>query len=410
MRRVVVTGIGALSPIGLTVKENWESLTQSKSGIRPITLFDASQYSSRIGGEVIQYRAEDHFQVKDLKKMDRFIQFCLVAGTEAMNHSGLDLTQENLERFGSIVGVGIGGLAEIQAQYKDLLEKGPRRVSPFFIPAVIGNLAAGQLSLKYGLKGPNTCITTACSSSAHAIGESFRYIQNGTADVMFAGGAEAVICELGVGGFCALRALSTRNDSPEKASRPFDKDRDGFVIAEGSAIMVLEEYERAKKRGAQILAEVVGYGLNCDAHHITQPAPEGEGAARCMKLALNDAKLNPEQIQYINAHGTSTPIGDINETIAVKNVFKEQAKKVAVSSTKSMTGHLLGAAGAIEAVYCVKALEHQVAPPTINLENPSPECDLNYVPHTAQPLKIEYAMSNSFGFGGTNATLILKKI
>lgn len=410
MRRVVVTGIGAISPIGLTVKENWDSLTQSKSGVRSITLFDASQYSSRIAGEVVQYQAEKYFQVKDLKKMDRFIQFCLVAGTEAIENSGLNLASENLERIGSIVGVGIGGLAEIQAQYKELLEKGPRRVSPFFIPAVIGNLAAGQLSLKYSLKGPNTCITTACSSSAHAIGESFRYIQNGIADVMVAGGAEAVVCELGVGGFCALRALSTRNDEPHRASRPFDKDRDGFVIAEGSAIMVLEEYERAKKRNAHIFAEVVGYGLNCDAYHITQPAPEGEGAGRCMKLALADAKLNVEQIQYINAHGTSTPIGDINETIAVKNVFKDHAKKVAVSSTKSMTGHLLGAAGAIEAVYCVKALENQVAPPTINLENPSPECDLNYVPNTPQEMKIEYAMSNSFGFGGTNATLILKKI
>jgi len=410
MRRVVVTGMGALSPIGLTVNENWESLTHSKSGIRPITLFDASQYSSRIAGEVVSYKAEAHFQVKDLKKMDRFIQFCLVAGTEALENSGLNLASENLERIGSIVGVGIGGLAEIQAQYKELLEKGPRRVSPFFIPAVIGNLAAGQLSLKYGLKGPNTCITTACSSSAHALGESFRYIQNGTCDVMVTGGAEAVICELGVGGFCALRALSTRNDEPAKASRPFDKDRDGFVIAEGSAILVLEEYERAKKRNANIIAEVVGYGLNCDAYHITQPAPEGEGAARCMRLALTDAKLNPDQIQYVNAHGTSTPIGDINETIAVKNVFKEHAKKVAVSSTKSMTGHLLGAAGAIEAAFCVKAIQNQVAPPTINLENPSPECDLNYVPHTAQEMKIDYAMSNSFGFGGTNATLIFKKI
>lgn len=410
MRRVVVTGMGALSPIGLTVNENWESLTHSKSGIRPITLFDASQYSSRIAGEVVSYKAEAHFQVKDLKKMDRFIQFSLVAGTEALENSGLNLASENLERIGSIVGVGIGGLAEIQAQYKELLEKGPRRVSPFFIPAVIGNLAAGQLSLKYGLKGPNTCITTACSSSAHALGESFRYIQNGTCDVMVTGGAEAVICELGVGGFCALRALSTRNDEPAKASRPFDKDRDGFVIAEGSAILVLEEYERAKKRNANIIAEVVGYGLNCDAYHITQPAPEGEGAARCMRLALTDAKLNSDQIQYVNAHGTSTPIGDINETIAVKNVFKEHAKKVAVSSTKSMTGHLLGAAGAIEAAFCVKAIQNQVAPPTINLENPSPECDLNYVPHTAQEMKIDYAMSNSFGFGGTNATLIFKKI
>lgn len=410
MRRVVVTAMGGLSPIGLTAKENWESIVHSRSGIGPITLFDAALYNSRIAGEVTQYLPENHFQGKDLKKMGRFIQFCLVAAAEAMNSSGLVLTEENTERIGSIIGVGLGGLTEIQEQFTELLEKGPRRLSPFFIPSVIGNLAAGQLSLKYGFKGPNTCITTACSSSAHALGESFRYIQQGIADVMFAGGSESVICELGVGGFCALRALSTRNTEPTKASRPFDKDRDGFVIAEGSAVLVLEEYEHAKKRNANILAEVVGYGLNCDAYHITQPAPEGEGAARCMQLALNDAKLNSEQIQYVNAHGTSTPIGDLNETSALKSIFKNHTKKLAVSSTKSMTGHLLGAAGAIEAMYCVQALQHQVAPPTINLDNPSPECDLNFVPHTPQEMKIEYAMSNSFGFGGTNGTLIFKKI
>ena len=410
MRRVVVTAMGGLSPIGLTAKENWESIVHSRSGIGPITLFDAALYNSRIAGEVTQYLPENHFQGKDLKKMGRFIQFCLVAAAEAMNSSGLVLTEENTERIGSIIGVGLGGLTEIQEQFTELLEKGPRRLSPFFIPSVIGNLAAGQLSLKYGFKGPNTCITTACSSSAHALGESFRYIQQGIADVMFAGGSESVICELGVGGFCALRALSTRNTEPTKASRPFDKDRDGFVIAEGSAVLVLEEYEHAKKRNANILAEIVGYGLNCDAYHITQPAPEGEGAARCMQLALNDAKINSDQIQYVNAHGTSTPIGDLNETSALKSIFKNHTKKLAVSSTKSMTGHLLGAAGAIEAMYCVQALQHQVAPPTINLDNPSPECDLNFVPHTPQEMKIEYAMSNSFGFGGTNGTLIFKKI
>ncbi|MSP19854.1 MAG: beta-ketoacyl-[acyl-carrier-protein] synthase II [Bdellovibrionales bacterium] len=410
MRRVVVTAMGGLSPIGLTAKENWESIVHSRSGIGPITLFDATLYNSRIAGEVTQYLPENHFQGKDLKKMGRFIQLCLVAASEAMNSSGLVLSEENTERIGSIIGVGLGGLTEIQEQFTELLEKGPRRLSPFFIPSVIGNLAAGQLSLKYGFKGPNTCITTACSSSAHALGESFRYIQQGIADVMFAGGSESVICELGVGGFCALRALSTRNTEPTKASRPFDKDRDGFVIAEGSAVLVLEEYEHAKKRNANILAEIVGYGLNCDAYHITQPAPEGEGAARCMQLALNDAKLNSDQIQYVNAHGTSTPIGDLNETSALKSIFKNHTKKLAVSSTKSMTGHLLGAAGAIEAMYCVQALQHQVAPPTINLDNPSPECDLNFVPHTPQEMKIEYAMSNSFGFGGTNGTLIFKKI
>lgn len=402
--------MGGLSPIGLTAKENWESIVHSRSGIGPITLFDATLYNSRIAGEVTQYLPENHFQGKDLKKMGRFIQLCLVAASEAMNSSGLVLSEENTERIGSIIGVGLGGLTEIQEQFTELLEKGPRRLSPFFIPSVIGNLAAGQLSLKYGFKGPNTCITTACSSSAHALGESFRYIQQGIADVMFAGGSESVICELGVGGFCALRALSTRNTEPTKASRPFDKDRDGFVIAEGSAVLVLEEYEHAKKRNANILAEIVGYGLNCDAYHITQPAPEGEGAARCMQLALNDAKLNSDQIQYVNAHGTSTPIGDLNETSALKSIFKNHTKKLAVSSTKSMTGHLLGAAGAIEAMYCVQALQHQVAPPTINLDNPSPECDLNFVPHTPQEMKIEYAMSNSFGFGGTNGTLIFKKI
>lgn len=409
MNRVVVTGLGALSPLGIGSKPNWESLMAVRSGIGPITLFDAAAYNCRIAGQVWDYKAENFFPTKDLKKIDRFIQFALVAGAEAMAHSGIDLTKVDLERFGACIGVGIGGLPEIEEEHTALTTRGPRRVSPFFIPMVISNLAAGQLSLKYGLKGANTCITSACSSSAHAVGESFRLIQRGDQDLMLAGGAEAVVCGLGVAGFCALRALSERNDDPTRASRPFDKDRDGFVMGEGAAVLVLESYDHAKKRGATILAEVVGYGLNADAYHMTQPSPEGEGAARCIKLALKDAKLNPESIDYVNAHGTSTPIGDVNETAAIKSVFGEHAYKLAVSSTKSMTGHLLGAAGALEAMYCVQALQNQVAPPTMNLDNPSPECDLNFVPKEPQERKLQYAVSNSFGFGGTNATLILKK-
>ncbi len=409
MKRVVVTGFGAISPIGFTAKENWDSLMASRSGVRLVTLFDTSKFPVRIAGEITGYQPEKYFQTKDLKKIDRFIQFSLVAAEEACKQSGLDLAHEDRERFGTCIGVGIGGMGEIQANSLEVMSRGHRRISPFFIPQVIGNLAAGQVSIKYGLKGPNTCITTACSSSAHAVGESARLIQRGDVDVMFAGGAEAVLCELGMAGFIALRALSERNDEPQRASRPFDKDRDGFVMGEGSAVLILEEYEHAKKRGATIFAELVGYALNSDAFHITAPSPEGEGGARCMKLALKDAKINPEDIDYINAHGTSTPIGDIQETMAVKKVFGASAKNLAVSSTKSMTGHLLGAAGALEAMYCVQALQAQVAPPTINLENPSPECDLNYVPNEPQPRKIKYALSNSFGFGGTNASVIFKK-
>jgi len=410
MYRVVVTGLGAISPIGSTAQENWDSLMASRSGVAAITLFDASNYSSRIAAEVKNFQPEKFLPTKDLKKMDRFIQFCMVAGDEAYRSSGLKLENENLEKFGACVGVGIGGMISIQNEYREILERGPRRVSPFFIPMVIGNLAAGHLSIKYRLKGPNTCITTACSSSAHAVGESYRLIQRGDVQVMFAGGAEAPICELGIGGFCALRALSLRNDDPTKASRPFDKDRDGFVTGEGAAVLILEELEHAKKRGAKIFAEVVGYGLNSDANHITQPAPNGEGAARCMKLALEDAKLNPDKIDYVNVHGTSTPLGDEMETIAIKTVFGAHAYKMAVSSTKSMTGHLLGAAGAVEAMYCIQALQHQTVPPTTNLENPSPECDLNYVPNEPQKRPLQVALSNSFGFGGTNATLIFKRV
>ncbi|MBI1861791.1 MAG: beta-ketoacyl-ACP synthase II [Deltaproteobacteria bacterium] len=409
MPRIVVTGIGAISPIGLNAQQNWDSLMKGVSGVGTITQFDAAQYSCRIAGEVKGYQADQHIPIKDIKKMERFIQFALVASDEALKGSGIDKEKEDLDRIGCCIGVGLGGLAEIQAQHKELMEKGPRRVSPFFIPMVIANLAAGQVSIRYGFRGPNTCITTACSSSSHSIGEAMRLIQRGDVDVMVAGGAEAVICELGVAGFCALRALSSRNDEPTRASRPFDKDRDGFVMGEGAAVLILENLEHAQKRGAKILAEIVGYGLNADAYHMTQPSPNGEGGANCMRLALKDAKLSADRIGYVNAHGTSTPIGDIMETTAIKSVFRDHAKKLTVSSTKSMTGHLLGAAGAIEAMYCVQALMNQVVPPTINLENPSPECDLNYVANRAQERKLDYALSNSFGFGGTNGCLILKK-
>lgn len=409
MKRVVVTALGAFTPIGKSAQENWDSLLTGKSGVGPITQFDASKYSSRIAAEIKDFQAEKYFPTKELRRMDRFIQFALIAGTEAFESSGINMSSETPERIGVNIGVGLGGLTEIQNQHNEVLNRGPRRISPFFIPMVISNLAAGQLSMKYGLKGPNLCITTACSSSAHAIGESFRIVQRGEADVMFAGGAEATICELGIGGFCAMRALSERNDDPTRASRPFDKDRDGFVMGEGSAIVVLESLEHALARSAPILAEVVGYGRNADAYHLTQPAPEGEGAQRCMGLALADAKLSADAVQYVNAHGTSTPIGDIQETQAIKKVFGTHASKLAVSSTKSVTGHLLGAAGAAESVFCVQALMAQAIPPTMNLENPDPECDLDFVPNEARQAKLDVVMSNSFGFGGTNGALIFRR-
>lgn len=409
MKRVVVTGLGIVSPVGMNASQNWNSVVEGKSGIRPITLFDASQYTSRIAGEISDFNPKDHFNSKEIRKMDRFIQFAMIAGTEAFEASGLDMEKEDPTRIGTNVGVGLGGLLEIQAQHKEVLERGPRRITPFFIPMVISNLAAGQISMKYGFKGPNLCVTTACSSSAHSVGESARIIQRGDADVMFAGGAEATICELGIGGFCSMRALSQRNDAPTEASRPFDSERDGFIMGEGSAVLVLESLEHAQARGATILAELAGYGLNADAHHLTQPAPEGEGGARCMAMALGDAKLPPDAVDYVNAHGTSTPIGDVLETQAVKTVFGEHAKSLVVSSTKSMTGHLLGAAGALEAAFSVQSIRHQVVPPTINLQNPDPQCDLNYVPNEAQKRKVEVALSNSFGFGGTNASLIFKR-
>ncbi|OSM05244.1 putative 3-oxoacyl-ACP synthase [Magnetofaba australis IT-1] len=383
---------------------------EGRSGIGPISLFDATEYSVRIAGEVPDFNAEDWIPKKDVKKMDRFIHFGMAAAQLAMEDSGLEVTEENATRIGITVGSGIGGLVAIQTQAQQILEKGPRRISPFFIPSALINLISGQVSIKYGFKGPNHSVVTACSTGAHAIGDAFRMIQRNEADAMMAGGAEAAICELGIGGFAAAKALSTRNDEPAKASRPWDKDRDGFVQADGSGIVILEELESAQKRGAKIYAEVVGYGMSGDAHHITQPSPGGEGAARCMRAALADAQLNPEQIGYINAHGTSTPAGDVGETMAVKSVFGDYAKNgLMVSSTKSMTGHLLGAAGGVEAIFTAMALSEGVIPPTINLDNPDPECDLDYVPHTAREVKLEAAVSNSFGFGGTNATLVLKK-
>jgi 3-oxoacyl-[acyl-carrier-protein] synthase II len=410
MRRVAVTGIGSISPIGFNSEDNWKSLMAGKSGIRPMTLFDASDYACKIAGEITDYDPKKYFNGKDLKKIDRFIQFAMVASDEALVNCGIDLSKENLERFGCIIGVGLGGLSEIQSQYKELLEKGPRRVSPFFIPMVIGNLAAGQVSIKHGLKGPNTCITTACSSSSHAIGESFRLIQYGGADVMVAGGAESTVSPLGVGGFCAARALSARNDDPATASRPWDRDRDGFVLGEGAGVMVLEEYEHAKARGARIYAEVAGYGMSADAFHMTQPAEDGDGARRCMLAALKNAGLAPGDIQYINAHGTSTPLGDVAETQAVKRALGDATKHLVMNSTKSMTGHLLGAAGGIEAVFTALALYHQISPPTINIFNQDERCDLDYCANHARPMKIDAALSNSFGFGGTNGTVAFKRI
>ncbi len=409
MRRVVVTGVGAIGPNGSSIKEIWPAIIEGRSGIGPISLFEASGFPTRIAGEVKNFNPLTYFSSKELKKMDRFIQFSLIASDEAILSSGLDFNRENTERIGVSIGVGIGGLHEIENQHKILLEKGPRRVTPFFVPMIINNLAAGQISIKYGLKGPNLCTTTACSSSAHSVGEAFRYIQFGQADIMVAGGAEAAITGLSFAGFCSAKALSERNDEPKKASRPFDRDRDGFVISEGAATVILEELEHAKKRGAAILAEITGYGLNCDAYHITAPHPEGDGAYRCMGLAIDDAHVNKNDIDYINAHGTSTLLGDIVETIAIKRLFGDYSHKIMVSSTKSMTGHLLGAAGAIEAIFCVKAIEENIAPPTINLENPDPKCDLNYVPNEPQKRTIKVAMTNSFGFGGTNVCLIFKK-
>jgi 3-oxoacyl-[acyl-carrier-protein] synthase II len=410
-RRVVVTGLGIVCPVGIGVDESWRGIVAGKSGIGPITQFDASSFPTRIAGEVKNFEAEKYMDKKEIRRNDRFIQLAMAAGDMAMKDSGLDMSREDPERIGAIVGAGLGGLDTLEGTHKQFLEKGVRKIGPFFIPSLIVNLAPGQIALKYGLKGPNYSPVSACATSNHSIGDALMLIERGMADVMLTGGAEATITPLGIGGFCAARALSERNDAPEKASRPFDKQRDGFVSGEGSGILVVEEYEHAKKRGAKIYCELAGYGATADAYHITSPAPGGEGGARAMKMALADAGLNPEQVGYVNTHGTSTPAGDPAECQAVKKVFGEYAKKgLAISSTKSMTGHLLGAAGGIEAVFSVLALTTGVLPPTINVEEQDPECDLDVIPNVAREKRVNAVLSNSFGFGGTNAVLCFKSV
>jgi 3-oxoacyl-[acyl-carrier-protein] synthase II len=408
-RRVVVTGIGLITPLGVGVEKSWDGLILGKSGVRRITHFDASAFSTQIAGEVEGFNPEDYIEAKEIKKMDRFIHFGVAASLMAREDSKLTIDERNADRTGVYVGAGMGGLPAIEHYHKVMLEKGPRRITPFFIPMLIINLAAGQISIRLGAKGPNSAPATACATGSHAIGDAFKVIQRGDADVMIAGGTESTISAMGIGGFNAMKALSTRNDEPERASRPFDRDRDGFVMGEGAGIVIMEELGYALARNAKIYAEVVGYGLTGDAYHITSPAPGGEGAARCMAMAVRDAGVDPSEVDYINAHGTSTKYGDELETAAIKTVFKEHAYKVAVSSTKSMTGHLLGAAGGVEAVICVMSIFKDLVPPTINLDNPDPECDLDYVPHTSRKTPVRYAMSNSFGFGGTNACLLFKK-
>jgi 3-oxoacyl-[acyl-carrier-protein] synthase II len=408
-RRVVVTGVGLVSPLGTGVEKNWQALLEGRSGIRKVTRFAADGFASRIAGEVPDFKADDYIEAKEIKKMDLFIQYALGAACMAMADSGLKIDNESAEGVGVIIGVGFCGIETIESTKEALLNGGPRKISPFFIPKVISNLAPGQVAIRYGAKGVNWTPTSACASGTHAIGEAYHLIRRGLQDAVITGGAEAAITPLGLGGFAAMKALSTRNDEPERASRPFDKERDGFVVGEGSGILILEEREQALKRGAKIYAEVIGYAANGDAHHMTAPAPEGEGAARCMRLALKDAGIAPSDVDYINAHGTSTEYNDANETTAIKAVFGEQAAKLAVSSTKSMTGHLLGAAGAVEGIYSALALHHGMIPPTINYENPDPVCDLDYVPNKARKADIDVALSNSFGFGGTNACVIFRR-
>jgi len=406
---VVVTGVGLLTPLGIGTEATWEAVKAGKSGIGPITQFDASAFSCRIAGEVKDFDPGNYIEKKEIKKMGRFIQFAIAAAECAMAGSGLKTTPETEEMVGVYIGSGIGGFEVIEREHQTLLEHGPRRISPFFIPATIINLASGYVSIRNKAKGPNSATATACTTSAHSIGDSFRLIQRGDADAMICGGTEACITPMGIGGFAAMRALSTRNDEPQRASRPWDNDRDGFVVGEGAGILVLEELEFAKRRGANILAEIVGYGMSADAFHVTAPPDDGDGAYRVMRNSLRDAGLQPEDIQYINAHGTSTDVGDRAETAAIKRAFGDHAYKLAVSSTKSMTGHLLGGAGGLEAGLTVLAIRDQIAPPTINYENPDPRCDLDYIPNQARPMTIDHALSNSFGFGGTNGSLIFKR-
>jgi 3-oxoacyl-[acyl-carrier-protein] synthase II len=408
-RRVVVTGIGLVSPVGIGTDVNWRALTTGECGIGRITRFDASAFASRIAGEVKGFDPRQFVEKKDVKKMDVFIQYAIAASQFAMDDAKLEITEANAAHVGVFVGSGIGGFTSIEREHEALLAGGPRKISPFFIPASIINLAAGQVSIRFGAKGPNLATCTACSASAHAVGESFEIIRRGDADAMIAGGSEAAITPMSVGGFAAMRAMSTRNDDPERASRPFDKDRDGFIIGEGSGVVILEEREGAIARGARIYAEIVGYGMSGDAYHITAPTEDGSGAVRVMDMALRKGQIAPQQVGYINAHGTSTPHNDRIETLAIKNHFGEHAYRMAISSTKSMTGHLLGAAGGLEAGITALAVYHQTAPPTINLDTPDPDCDLDYVPGKCRPVKMEYALSNSFGFGGTNAALLFKK-
>jgi 3-oxoacyl-[acyl-carrier-protein] synthase II len=408
-RRVVITGLGMVSPLGIGVEKTWQALVQGKSGVVRITKFDPTGFDTQIAAEVKDFVPENFMEKKEIKRMDIFIQYAMASAMMAMEDAQLPITPQNADRVGVVVGAGLGGLTTIEFFHKILMEKGPGRISPFFIPALIVNEAPGQISIRFGAKGPNYSVVTACATGNHNIGDAWRMIQQGDADAIIAGGVEATITPLAVSGFNAMKALSTRNHEPEKASRPFDKDRDGFVMGEGCGIIILEEMNQALDRGAKIYAEIIGYGLNGDAYHITAPAPDGEGAARCMAMALKSAGISPEEVDYINAHGTSTEYNDLYETMAIKAVFKEHAKKLAVSSTKSMTGHLLGGAGGVEAIFTVLTIHRGVIPPTINYDTPDPECDLDYVPNVARMADVRVALSNSFGFGGTNAVLIFKK-
>ncbi|HEX5030848.1 MAG TPA: beta-ketoacyl-ACP synthase II [Candidatus Eisenbacteria bacterium] len=408
-RRVVVTGMGVVSPLGSDVEVFWKRLTAGESGIGPITRFDVTKYDTRFGGEVREFRAEDYLDKKDIRRADLFVQYAIGATAQAVKQAGVSPETVDPNRYGVVVGSGIGGIATFEDQHRILLEKGPSRVSPFFIPMMISDMASGQVSIQFGAKGPNYCTVSACSSGAHAVGDAFRIIQSNEADVMISGGAEAPIAPVAFAGFCSMKAMSTRNDDPQRASRPFDAQRDGFVMGEGAGIVVLEELEHAKRRGVRILAEVVGYGATGDAYHMTAPAPEGEGAGRAMRAAIRDSGLSLESFGYLNAHGTSTPLNDKFETQAIKSVFGDRAFKLPVSSTKSMTGHLLGAAGGLETIICVLALERQTLPPTINYETPDPDCDLDYVPNTARAVELQAALSNSLGFGGHNVTLALSR-
>ena len=409
-RRVVITGLGCISPVGNNVADMWNAVTSGKSGIGPITRFDASAFSTTFAGEVKNFQLEDYIPGKESRHMDTFIHYGMAAGIQAIEDSGLVVTEENADRIGVNIGSGIGGLPMIERTHAELEKRGPRRISPFFVPSSIINMISGFLSIRYGFKGPNLSIVTACSTGLHSIGFAARIIAYGDADIMIAGGAESTVSPLGIGGFASARALSSRNDDPATASRPWDRDRDGFVLGEGAGVLVLEEYEHAKARGAKIYAEIVGFGMSADANHMTAPLEDGSGASRCMNAAINDAQINPDQVNYINAHGTSTPLGDKAETVAVKRSLGEHAKKIVMSSSKSMVGHLLGGAGGLESVITALAVYNQVAPPTINIFNQDPECDLDYCANTARDMRIDYALKNTFGFGGTNGSLIFGRI